>query len=105
MRHEEAWRSQRPGADAVRVPHHPAGQYHPGQVKPFEEVREDVAKELRHQQAENRFYEITQTLANLSYEHPDSLEPAAKALDVNDAGERLVQPPGRGRDRRQLQGG
>ena len=54
----------------------------PAQVKPFEEVREDVAKELRHQQAENRFYEISQTLANLSYEHPDSLEPAAKALDV-----------------------
>jgi peptidyl-prolyl cis-trans isomerase D len=54
----------------------------PAQVKPFEEVREDVAKELRHQQAENRFYEISQTLANLSYEHPDSLEPAAKTLDA-----------------------
>ncbi|HPE74300.1 MAG TPA: SurA N-terminal domain-containing protein, partial [Candidatus Competibacter sp.] len=54
----------------------------PAQVKPFEEVREDVAKELRHQQAENRFYEISQTLANLSYEHPDSLEPTAKALGM-----------------------
>lgn len=54
----------------------------PAQVKPFEEVRETVAKELRQQQAENRFYEITQNLANLSYEHPDSLEPAAKALDA-----------------------
>ncbi|QQS53439.1 MAG: SurA N-terminal domain-containing protein [Candidatus Competibacteraceae bacterium] len=52
------------------------------QVKPFEEVREDVAKELRHQQAENRFYEISQTLTNLSYEHPDSLEPTAKALGM-----------------------
>lgn len=54
----------------------------PSQTKPFEEVREALAKELRQQQAENRFYEITQNLANLSYEHPDSLEPAAKALDV-----------------------
>ena len=52
----------------------------PAQVKPFEEVREAVAKELRHQQAENRFYEISQTLTDLSYENPDSLEPAATAL-------------------------
>ncbi len=60
----------------------------PARVKPFEEVREIVAKELRQQQAENRFYEITQNLANLSYENRDSLEPAAKALDapIQDSG-------------------
>jgi peptidyl-prolyl cis-trans isomerase D len=60
----------------------------PAQVKPFEEVREAVAAELRQQKAENRFYEISQTLANLGYEHPDSLEPAAKALDapIQDSG-------------------
>ncbi len=55
----------------------------PAQIKPFEEVRETVAKELRQQQAENRFYEIVQNLANLTYEHPDSLESAAKALNVS----------------------
>ena len=54
----------------------------PAQVKPFEEVREAVAAELRQQKAENRLYEIGQTLANLGYEHPDSLEPAAKALNA-----------------------
>lgn len=54
----------------------------PAQVKPFEEVRDSIAQELRQQQAENRFYEITQMLANLGYEHPDSLEPAAKALEL-----------------------
>ncbi|MEI2741618.1 MAG: SurA N-terminal domain-containing protein [Candidatus Competibacter sp.] len=54
----------------------------PAQVKPFEDVREQVAKDLRQQQAENRFYEITQNLANLAYEHPDSLETAAKNLDL-----------------------
>lgn len=54
----------------------------PAQVKPFEEVRETVAKELRQQEAEDRFYEVTQNLANVAYEHPDSLEPAAKALSV-----------------------
>lgn len=60
----------------------------PARVKPFEEVREIVAKELRQQQAENRFYEITQNLANLSYENRDSLDPAAKALDapIQDSG-------------------
>lgn len=54
----------------------------PAQVKPFDEVRETVVAELRQQKAENRLYEISQTLANLGYEHPDSLEPAAKALNV-----------------------
>lgn len=60
----------------------------PAQVKPFEEVREAVAAELRQQKAENRLYEISQTLANLGYEHPDSLEPAAKALNapIQDSG-------------------
>lgn len=53
----------------------------PAQVKPFEEVRETVAMELRQQQAENRFYEITQNLASLAYEHPDSLDMVAKSLD------------------------
>ncbi len=85
---------QKPGdvSDPVRMP----SGFHiirldgitPAQVKPFEEVREIVAKELRQQQAENRFYEITQNLANFSYEHPDSLEAAAKALDapIQDSG-------------------
>lgn len=54
----------------------------PAQVKPFEEAREAVAAEVRQQKAESRFYEISQTLANLGYENPDSLEPAAKALSV-----------------------
>ncbi len=77
-----------PGAvsDPVRMP---SGfhiirldQITPAQVQSFEEVRETVVAELRQQQAENRFYDLIETLANLSFEHPDSLEPAARALDL-----------------------
>lgn len=77
---------QKPGdvSDPVRMP----TGFHvirldgitPGQVKSFEEVRDEVSRELRQQQAEGRFYEVTQNLANLSYEHPDTLELAAQSL-------------------------
>lgn len=63
-------------------------QITPAQVQPFEEVREAVAAELRQQKAENRFYDVIQMLANLGFEHPDTLEPAAQALNltVQDSG-------------------
>ncbi|MEE4378641.1 MAG: SurA N-terminal domain-containing protein [Candidatus Competibacteraceae bacterium] len=51
-------------------------------TKSFDEVRDDIAKQFRLQQAESRFYDLAQTLTDLSYEHPDSLEPAAQALGL-----------------------
>lgn len=54
----------------------------PGQRQSFEEVRDEVAQDLRRRQAENRFYDMVETLSNLSYEHPQSLEPAAQALGL-----------------------
>jgi peptidyl-prolyl cis-trans isomerase D len=57
-------------------------QITPAQVQPFAEARAAVAAELRQQKAENHFYDIIQTLANLSFEHPDTLEPAARALGL-----------------------
>lgn len=54
----------------------------PERVKSFAEVREELAKELRQQRAEPRFYEETESLANLSHEHPDTLKPAAEALKL-----------------------
>ena len=53
-----------------------------GRAKPFEAVREELARELRRRQAEARFYELADTLANVAYEQPDSLEPAAKAVGL-----------------------
>lgn len=54
----------------------------PGGVRPFEEVREDVRRELQLERSEALFFEQAERLANLTYEHPDSLEPAAQALGL-----------------------
>nr|MDQ2696436.1 SurA N-terminal domain-containing protein [Pseudomonadota bacterium] len=54
----------------------------PRQVQPLAEVRGEVAQELRRRKAEARFYDDLETLSNLAYEHPDSLEPAARALGL-----------------------
>ncbi|MGX2041406.1 SurA N-terminal domain-containing protein [Methylocaldum sp. MU1018] len=51
-------------------------------TKSFDEVKDELRKTFQHNAAENKFYEQGQTLTELGYEHPDSLEPAAKALDL-----------------------
>ncbi len=55
---------------------------HGGQPKPFEEVREQLARELGRGGVENAYFELAEQLANLTYESPDSLIPAAEALDL-----------------------
>jgi len=54
----------------------------PARTKPFADVKEEVKKVYRLQKAENKFYEAGETLAEISYEHPDSLETAAQALNL-----------------------
>lgn len=51
-------------------------------VKSFDEVREEVAEAYRREQAERIFFEQGDLLATLSFEHPDTLEPASEAIDV-----------------------
>ena len=51
---------------------------HPEQVKPLEEVRGEIEKELRRQQASRRFAEIADGFSNIVYEQSDSLKPAAE---------------------------
>jgi peptidyl-prolyl cis-trans isomerase D len=51
-------------------------------VKGLDEVRDELIRELRLSQLEDDFYELAETLSNLSYENPDSLEPAARELDL-----------------------
>lgn len=54
----------------------------PESVKSFAEVRDDVARELRLSKAEEQFYETVETLSSLSFEQPDSLEPAVRQLGL-----------------------
>lgn len=73
------------GLDQVSKPVKTAFGYHlikltelqKGKVKAFDTVRAEVEKALRRQKAENTFYELGESLAQISYENPDSLAPAA----------------------------
>jgi peptidyl-prolyl cis-trans isomerase D len=54
----------------------------PVELKPFDEVKAQIRKDLQTQQAEQRFYEEVDKLNNLSYEIPDSLIPVAEQLGL-----------------------
>lgn len=54
----------------------------PARVKPFEEVQESLRTELARQKAEALFYDLGERLANVVYETPDSLQPAAEELGL-----------------------
>ncbi|MFD2632481.1 SurA N-terminal domain-containing protein [Idiomarina piscisalsi] len=53
-----------------------------GSVTPFEDVKDEVEQRLLAQQAEDRYFELQQKLAEISFEQPDTLEPAADELGV-----------------------
>ncbi|WP_404402240.1 SurA N-terminal domain-containing protein [Idiomarina seosinensis] len=52
-----------------------------GSVTPFDEVKDDVRAQLVEQQVEDQYFELQQQLAEVSFEQPDTLEPAADAID------------------------
>ncbi|MDP3589686.1 MAG: SurA N-terminal domain-containing protein [Methylobacter sp.] len=54
----------------------------PGEVKPFDSVKNEVTKAYQKAQAENAFYESGETLTEMSYEHPDNLKTVADALGI-----------------------
>jgi len=53
-----------------------------GVLQPFEEVSEQIASELKRQEAETLFADKYDQLGNLAYATPDSLQPAAEALGL-----------------------
>lgn len=52
------------------------------EIQPFEKVKEKVATAFIHQKAEEQFANVREKLANLTYEHPDSLKLAAQELGL-----------------------
>jgi peptidyl-prolyl cis-trans isomerase D len=73
-----------------------------GEPKPFAEVREQLARELGSGEAEAAYFELAEQLANLTYESPDSLIPAAETLGLEiktsdwigrDGGEGILAQP------------
>jgi peptidyl-prolyl cis-trans isomerase D len=73
-------------SDAVRSPfgYHliEVTEIEPKVTKPFEKVKDQLNTELQKRGNEGRFFDEAERLANLSYETPDSLEPAAEALGL-----------------------
>jgi peptidyl-prolyl cis-trans isomerase D len=54
----------------------------PAKVKPFAEVKDQLLGQYKKQTSEGAYYDLAEKLANLTYESPDSLEPAAQALGL-----------------------
>ncbi|MBA3492876.1 MAG: SurA N-terminal domain-containing protein [Gammaproteobacteria bacterium] len=48
-------------------------------TKSFEEVREEIEKNYRNEQAERRFFDLSEKIETLVYEHPDTLDVAAQS--------------------------
>ena len=53
-----------------------------GQVRSFAEMRTQLVQDYRHKQAEAIFFEQREMLANITFENPESLEPAAQQLGL-----------------------
>ncbi len=54
----------------------------PAQIRPFEQVRGDIERDLKTQQAQKEFAKAADQFTNLVYEQADSLQPAADALKL-----------------------
>ena len=54
----------------------------PGKIKEFSAIKDELRTAYQRQEAENSFYELGETLSQVSYENPDDLNAAAELLDV-----------------------
>jgi peptidyl-prolyl cis-trans isomerase D len=54
-----------------------------GEVQSYNSVKSTLANEIKSELAEVQIYELVERLANIAYEQPDSLEPAAEQMDFN----------------------
>jgi peptidyl-prolyl cis-trans isomerase D len=54
----------------------------PAKIRPFAEVRDEIAAELRRQKGARRFAEAAEAFSNMVYEQSDSLQPAAERFKL-----------------------
>jgi peptidyl-prolyl cis-trans isomerase D len=54
----------------------------PAQQQAFDQVKGQIEQDLRRQQAAHKFAEVAEQLQNMVYEQGDSLQPAAKTLNL-----------------------
>lgn len=54
----------------------------PSEVKSYETVKQEIATAYKKSQAESRFYELGESLAEVSYENPDSLQVVSETLGL-----------------------
>ncbi len=52
------------------------------EIQPYDKVKDKIKQDYVRQKAEEQFANMREQLANLTYEHPDSLDSAAKALGL-----------------------
>ena len=57
-------------------------EYHEPKIQSFDVVKDKVRETYIRQHAEEKFSEVRDRLADMTYEHPESLQPAAKALNM-----------------------
>lgn len=53
-----------------------------GETRPFEAMRDELEDEIKTELAESQIYDLVEGVANLAYEQPDSLQPAADQLGL-----------------------
>ena len=53
-----------------------------GETKSFDAVKSELVDEIRTELAESKIFDLSESLANLAYEQPDSLAPAAEELGL-----------------------
>ena len=58
-------------------------EYKPAHTRPFTAVKNEIEAQLLADKVQNEFSHLSEQLADLTYQTPDSLEPAAKALKLN----------------------
>jgi peptidyl-prolyl cis-trans isomerase D len=66
----------------------------PGSAKPLAEVKDEIAADIKKQQAAKKYTELAESFSNIVYEQADSLKPAADKLGLQiQSADKLTRAP------------